>query len=573
MRVLPPESRGPSVLPPPAESERFRSRIVEGIDFREYLGVLLRRWWLIVIVVLICTGVAWLRANSQEREYRATATVLLKPRLTDTLFTNGQQQPRDAARAVATEIQVVTGAAVRSAVADRLGVAPPVSARPAAGADVLAISAESTNPVRAAAVANAYAQAYLEHRRVTGVTDVAAAIAAINARIAEYQAQIDAIDAQVAASSSSNREAVATRLAAQRANLAERLAAFRDEVTQLQLGADVGTGGAESLSAATVPSSPIRPNPLRSAAAGFALGLALAVFIAYLWDGLDNPLQAESDLREIGGDLPVLALIPKNGRARRRSQRNAAFFPIKNDPSAPIAEAYRSLRTGLVFAGVGGPIKVVAITSPLAGEGKTSTTANLAAAFAEAGYHVLAVSCDLRRPKLHAHFGLENEVGLSTFLEGGVAMQDVLQSVPGFQRLKVIASGPNTRNPSELLGSKIAESAISTLRANADVVLLDCPPVLPVTDAVVLGAKVDGVVLQVSANMTTRRQLARTLEILRLSNTKMVGTVLNRVEQRAYGYGYATDYYKGSRRYEGAHGIGGEKAQNGAAAKQPTTAR
>ncbi|MDQ4088940.1 MAG: CpsD/CapB family tyrosine-protein kinase [Actinomycetota bacterium] len=186
-------------------------------------------------------------------------------------------------------------------------------------------------------------------------------------------------------------------------------------------------------------------------------------------------------------------------------------------------------------------MRTIQITSPNAAEGKTTTVANLAVALARAGERVVIVSCDLRRPRIHEFFGLPNDVGFMSVVLGEMPLSAALQSVPGEARLQLLATGPIPANPSELLSSNRSGQVLDALRKEFSVVLIDCPPVLPVTDAAVLSSKVDGTLLVVTVGTTTGKQVTRSLELLRQVGAPIIGTVLNGVGSQG-GYGYYAYY-------------------------------
>jgi tyrosine-protein kinase len=188
-------------------------------------------------------------------------------------------------------------------------------------------------------------------------------------------------------------------------------------------------------------------------------------------------------------------------------------------------------------------MRTVQITSPSAAEGKTTTLTNLAVALASAGQRVVMVDCDLRRPRLHQFFRLPNEVGFTSVLLGELPLREAVQQV-GKGDIVMLASGPLPPNPSELLSSQRTVQVLAALQAEADVVLIDSPPVLPVTDAAVLSARVDATLLVTRAGTTTRKQLTRSVELLRQVDAPLVGTVFNSVSgSDAYGYAYNYRYY------------------------------
>jgi protein-tyrosine kinase len=205
------------------------------------------------------------------------------------------------------------------------------------------------------------------------------------------------------------------------------------------------------------------------------------------------------------------------------------------DPRAPAAEAYRTLRTNLQFSSLDKPLRTLLATSTAPDEGKSTILANLAVTIAQAEQRVILVDCDLHRPTLHTLFDLPNEIGLTSMIlteETPLPLQDT--GVPG---LSVLTSGPLPPRPADILGSRRMEAAIERLRAAADIVLFDTPPVVAVTDAAVLATKVDGVLLVFQAGRTSRERARRARQILEKVKANIIGVVLNnaKVEQ---GYGY-----------------------------------
>jgi len=195
-----------------------------------------------------------------------------------------------------------------------------------------------------------------------------------------------------------------------------------------------------------------------------------------------------------------------------------------SDPRSPISEAYRTLRTNLSFSSLDEPIKTLVVTSPTPDEGKSTTIANLAVTMAQGGRKTILVDCDLRRPSLHTFFNCQPEPGLTNLLLDK-------DSEPSLQETEVddlflLSSGPLPPNPADLLGSKRMDHIISKLGDVADIVLFDAPPVIAVTDATILGAKVDGVLLVISAGRTKREHAQRAKDMLEKANVRIVGAAL-----------------------------------------------
>ncbi len=210
------------------------------------------------------------------------------------------------------------------------------------------------------------------------------------------------------------------------------------------------------------------------------------------------------------------------------------------DPRAPAAEAYRTLRTNLMFSSLDRPLRTLAITSPVPGEGKSTVLANLAVTLAQSGHETIIVDCDLRKPTQHELWRLDNTEGLTTMLIDEAALANpALQSI-GVEHLHVLTSGPLPPNPADVVVSRRMDQAIEALRERAEYILFDAPPVLAVTDAALLGMKVDGMLLVLRAGTSRRDRAARAKEELARVNVPVVGTVLtNAPRDSAVGNYYA----------------------------------
>ncbi|WP_411374116.1 polysaccharide biosynthesis tyrosine autokinase [Arthrobacter sp. MPF02] len=285
---------------------------------------------------------------------------------------------------------------------------------------------------------------------------------------------------------------------------------------------------------AVAPSAPSAPNTRLNLLIGLVLGLAAGLGGAVLRSTLDSRIRGEADLRQVTS-LPLLGGIAFDTEASKR--------PLLTQVAtqSPRAESFRQLRTNLKFANVSGKAKSVLITSSLPGEGKSTTAVNLAIAMAQAGGSVCLVDADLRRPMVGDYMGLENNVGLTTALIGAADTDDVLQHW-GDNGLFVITSGQIPPNPSELLGSAEMKALIEHLEQTFDAVIIDAPPLLPVTDATVLAQHVGGVALVVGSQKITRNNLERSIGALELVRAEILGTILNQIPAKgpdAYSYGYA----------------------------------
>ncbi|MDP9387236.1 MAG: polysaccharide biosynthesis tyrosine autokinase [Actinomycetota bacterium] len=504
------------------------------LELRDYLQVLRRRKGVVVLAVLVVVGAALTASFLQTPVYQAEAELLLQPRSTESLFDPNSGQRNDPLRAVQTEIQVLKSQPVREAVRKQLGSAPKITVSPVGQTDVIEVKARSTNPRRSAAVANAYATSYIDFRRQQAVSDLMAAGEEIQERVTDLQRQIDELPPDNA------RTGPNPATASRREVLVQQQALFKQKLDQLQVDQALKTGGAQLVTAATAPTSPVEPQPKRTGVVAGAVGLMLGVGLAFLFEYLDDTVKTKEDMERYAGGLPALGLVPA---VPGWKDRKRPLVVSLSDPKSPVAEAYRTLRTSIQFMGLDRPMRTIQVTSPGAGEGKSTTIANLGVALAQAGQRVVLVCCDLRRPRIHEFFGLSNTTGFTSVLLGDVPLSTALQPVAGEERLRLLASGPVPPNPSELLSGRRTVEVLTTLQAEADVVLIDCPPVLPVTDAAVLSSRVDATLLVATAGATTRKELARAHELLAQVEAPLIGTVLNGVtEGEGYGYKYRYSY-------------------------------
>ena len=318
---------------------------------------------------------------------------------------------------------------------------------------------------------------------------------------------------------------------------------------------------------ATVPESPISPKPKLNLALGALLGLALGIGFALLRETLDTSVRTPEDLHEATA-ATLLGLIAFDPDAKGKPL--AAL-----DPRSPRSEAFRMIRTNLQFIDVDRPPRSVVITSALPDEGKTTTACNLAITLGQAGLKVCLVEADLRRPRIADYLGIESAVGLTNVLAGQNDLDDLL--VPWNRGLVIVLPcGPIPPNPSELLGSRNMALLLEELEKRFDVVLLDAPPLLPVTDAAVLAQASDGAILVTRHGKTSRAQAAGAVEALGAVNARLLGTVLNFMPARsgssAYGYGYGYSYQAGPAKPRAQRGRRGNAEQTKHTADPATVA-
>ncbi len=522
------------------------------LDLRGYVAVLRRRWRAIVLIAAAAATLAFVLSFQQAERYRAESDVLIEQPSGESIFGAEERPQQDSARTLNNAVrQVEAGYVVEAVEAAYDGPLDPEDVRAAVVSeetDVIRVHTTAGDPDEAAALVNTYVDTFLDVIRQQRVDDLTAAAEEVQARlddiaqeITEVRAPLEAAELALAADPDdegliAQRNLAASRIASRLAGLDGRQAFYLGQLQDLQLSAGFAQGsGAEVLNRADVPTVPISPRPARDAAIALLLGLVLGVGVAFLVDNLDERIRSISDLERATDGMPTLALVPE-----AQTSGGPTFVAARDDPRSPTAEAYRSLRTAVKFAAIDREIKVILVTSGAAGEGKTTTAANLAIALSQGGDRVAVVCCDLRRPTMHERFDLPQVPGFTDVLVGDVSLSAALRRYEG--SIMVLPAGSHAPNPSELLSTTRAAGVIAALSEEFDFVVLDSTPVLPVTDAMVVSRLVDATVLVVDARSTRRNAIRRTLQLLAQVSAPVLGIALNGVPQGddyglSYGYG------------------------------------
>lgn len=328
---------------------------------------------------------------------------------------------------------------------------------------------------------------------------------------------------------------------------------------QKEMELNISSNTPENIAIANVAggAGPVGPQRSRNIIIAFLLSLGLGVGLAFLMDYLDDSIKSSDDIGKHLG-LPTLALIPHESILGRRkgvtdlldrggNASSTALVAIENNRS-PLAEAYRHLRTSLLFSSAGKPPQTVLVTSSQPSEGKTTTAINTAITLAQAGAEVVIIDCDLRRPRLHNHFGMDNSTGLTNYLSGERNLDKLLKTYPQMTKVKVITSGPIPPNPAELLSSNEMKNLLTSLKGRFNHIIVDSPPAISFTDAAVLSTLVDGVIMVAMAGKSSIQLIRRFKQRLNSVGTRIYGVVLNGIrpdsfEYGYYGYGYEYSYY------------------------------
>jgi len=525
-------------------------------DIRRYFGVLWRRkWWILVPVVLLGTG-AFLKANAQAEQYQAKGEVLVTQVADTGVPFLDQSLSDEAERTIENEIELMDSRDIRERVAAIVGRSVAVTTGTSGNSDVIAVSSTNEDPQQAADDVNDFTSAYLQIRRADRLQDlrtirqqVVADQAAVRRNLAALQAPIRQVEELIAITPEgpardalyNERDSLRDANNYERSNLNAQLSQLNSTLDAIDGSIELTDGGIAIITEAAPPSEPFTPQPKKDAlvAASLALvfGLALAFAAEFSFDRLTN----QEDLEEALPEDRFLGAIPEIDEMEQTAGSSLLGF----GPEQSIgAEAYRALAASIEFARLDKPVTVIHLTSPVSGEGKSTTVANLAAAFAETGARVAMVDADVRRPALDRILGAHHDVGLSSVLLGKTTLGEALQEIPDLPGVRLLSPGELPPNPTKMLYARKTEDVFAELRAQFDVVLVDGPPVLPVADALILTQFSDMTILVVRSGVTRRRALRRARNALARVESASLALILNAAPLSGPdGYGYYGRYY------------------------------
>lgn len=533
------------------------------MELKKYLYPLRRWWWLLVAATLVAAISSFLVTLQQPPVYQSRTTLMIGRAIEDpnpsaSEFYLGQQL-------AATYADIAERDIVKNATMAALGVTwlPNYQARVVPNSQLIEIVVTDTSPQRAQLVASTLANQLILQSPTSARPDEVSRQQFVSQQLDTLETQIKQTQEDISKLQAELGNMVSAR---QITDTQNQISALQAKLTSLQsnyasLLSNTQGGAVNTLTViepAAVPGGPVGPNRALSILVAAMIGFALASGAAYLLEYLDDTLKSPEEIQSLLG-APIIGYI-----AEDEEGFNEQPFVTKY-PRHPISEAFRSLRTNLEFAAVDRPLQTLLVTSSDAEEGKTSIAANLAVIVSQGDKKVVVIDADMRQPSMHTALGLPNEYGLSDVFRGKMALQSAMHRWKN-EMVAVITGGSPPPNPAELLGSKKMDQILVSLEEVADMVIIDGPPFI-VTDAAILAAKVDGVLMVVRPGFT-RQDTARAMaEQVRRSGARVVGVVLNRIPRKiAEYYGgqlyLSAPYYAGGP-YGGGKGDGGQGTSGG----------
>jgi len=510
------------------------------IDLQKYWQTFLRWWWLIVACTVLAAGSAYVISSRMTPVYSATATLLVQQAPATSVADYTALLTSE--RLASTYAEMLTARPVLEETQRRLGLSSlpdSVSVSVVRDTQLLSLNAESTDPELAAMIANTVAEVFVDQNRQLQEERYAASLSNIEKQLQELPVKIEETQRELLALGSAND----SESLAERARLETALTSYRNTYSallgsyeQMRLSAIQSSNTLTIFDPASAPVAPVRPNKLQNTVLAGVVGALLALGVVFLIEYLDDTLKNSEDVSRVLG-LSTLGAIGQLGK--ESDELITAHHPL-----ASVSEDFRVLRTNLRFAGVDKALRTILVTSPAPSEGKTVTAANLAVVLAQSGLRVALVDADLRRPRQHHLFNIPSGAeGVTESLVEGKTDGRITQPLADFD-LRLLPAGALPPNPVEMVGSQRMRQLLEGLASEADVVVVDSPPVLSMADAAVLAQAVDGVLLAVEANKTRRGAAQDAVLSLQQIGANVLGVVLTQVPQRnSRYYYYYREYY------------------------------
>lgn len=500
------------------------------------LGVLRRRWWVIVLSLVVGICAAWAWTNSITPVYRAETRILIRQSPAQEEFSSGSDL-RTRERDLKNEVEFALGDTVRNRVAELVPADASIDARALADSDTIVLTAEDADPELSTEYVSTYAQVYVEERARATIASFAQTTEVLRSQLDTVEAERDDVLAGLAVTPGD------ATLERRLADLDAEVTALTASLRRLELqGSLADAGVAQIVRAATVPADPVHPDVQSNLLLGAVGGLLIAALGVYLLEAMDDRIRTKSDLARVAEGVSVVGILPRPavGRAGGGDKGRALVL----GSTGAYVEAMRSLRSSVMFLdGRDAGLRSITVTSANPGEGKSTTAANLCIALARAGASCVLVDADLRSPRVHEICGLSIREGwgLADYFAEGKDLTIQEEAVSGRQLFSVVHAGAMLSEPAEVLSSRAFRSLIDELGSLFDFTIIDTPPVLAVSDGLVAAGATSGTLLVARSGKTDASDVVTALELLERAQATLVGTVLtgtSRGDGHGYGYGY-----------------------------------
>ncbi len=509
------------------------------VDIRQYLALFWQWAWLIALAAVLAGGVAYIISKNTTPVYQTTTRLLVsnppsQGSIDTTAMISGTTMTQ-------TYSQMLSDAPVLDKVIEKLNLtmtskdlAGAISVSVVSNTQIITVNVEDVSPTRAVDIANMLGTVFAERILQLQAERYSATLQGLQKQVEDMGKQIDDTNAKLTQETDpAQKVQLDTRLTEYRKLYSSLVTSYE----QVRLAEAQTSTSVAVVQPAQLPTVPVRPKTTQNTLLAVVVGMLAAMGVIFAIDALDDTIRTPEEVTQSLG-LPILAVI-----SHFTTEEGKPI--VESQPRSPVSEAFRTLRTNLQYTGVDSPLRAILVTSTEPSEGKTTVTVNLAAVFAQGGLRVTLIDADMRHPSIHKRLGNRNKFGLSSlFVRQEENLDGSLQSTR-LPNLSIITAGDIPPNPSELLASQKMGLILGRIKEVSDMVLLDSPPIMAVTDASVLVPIVDGVLIVVQPGVTRSTALRQTVEQLRRLNANILGIVFNNLDLRRSRYAYRYYYYRG----------------------------
>jgi tyrosine-protein kinase len=504
---------------------------------RNYLMLFWRWAWLIVLAGVLAGAASYFLSMRMDPVYEAKSKVLISEASVTKSADYSSLMASE--RLTSTYSEMMISQTVLGEVSQLLGLSMPladmmemISVAPVRDTQLIEITVRSSDPEQAARIANTMVGVFTSQVQSIQSGRFSQSKESLRTQLTDTERQIQEYKDQMDATTDAEEK---ERLDSKRSQYQQIYTNLLMSFEQVRLAEAQSSSSISQTEPAVVPFVPVSPNVLRNTVLAVAVGMMIAAGGLTMREALDDTIKSEREVQQRFG-LTVLGVISRNTIPD-------SYLITDYQPRSPVSEAYRMMRTNILFSNIGKPVDTLLVTSAEPQEGKTTIASNLAVVNAQNGRDVTLIDCDLRRPTVHKRFKLSNRSGFSTLFISTLDSLDQIRQKAKIPHLSVLTSGPLPPNPAELIGSQRMAEILHRISSQGDMVIIDSPPTLAVTDASILAQVVDGVLLVITPGVTRRMAAQKMIEQINRVGGNILGVVLNNFDEHRSYYSYRSNKY------------------------------
>jgi len=510
------------------------------LDIRQYMSILWKGKWIIILCTLLAVAAGLSLIFTTPPAYEATAKILIVEKNISSEVFDQYIPEYTSSREVnfQTQIEIIGSRQFKEEVIKRLslnmkpgGLEGKIQIGKVAGTNVVDISVQDNDPQLAADIANTLSEIYIEWVSENYQQDIKEVLLEIDSKVIDSKEKLNNASEEISKLEAGGKD-IPESLQKELEMYSSLYVMLSEKYENLRISETIGDSFAKVIETAVVPGGSIKPNKRLYMVSSFLTGLLLGCGIILLKEVLDNTIKTSSDVKRYYG----LNVISQVAYDKSYDTKKRQLIVLK-EPNSQVSESIRELRTNLGYFNIDRKNKIIGVTSAQFEEGKSFVSANLAVTLAQSGIKTLLLNADFRRPVIHKYFNFNNSSGITSILTGYSKLSEEVRSTE-IENLHFLASGPIPPNPVELLESDLMSKMLTALSEKYDYIIVDTPPIVPVTDLIVLARKIDSILIVARVGKVTKSVVLQAVEKLEMVKSKVLGVVLNGIVRKGSYYYY-----------------------------------